>query len=128
MPCDSATTVAPPKNRKKKNSRMVAKAPRSARNCTPFSTPVVAEIRNIAVTSTMITTVISLVFGTPNRYCRPLLSCSPFRPSEVAVPNRVAMMASASMRRPIGLSCAFGPSTGVNVELTWIGVPLRKAK
>ena len=44
------------------------------------------------------------------------------------MPTRVAMMASASTSRPSGRSCAFGPSTGVNVELTWIGVPLRKAK
>ena len=56
MPWEMTSTVAPPKKRKKKNSTMVATDPRLARNWTPFSTPVVAEIRNITVTRTMITT------------------------------------------------------------------------
>ena len=76
----------------------------------------------------MMTTATVLDFGAPNRYCRPLLSWSPFRPSEVAVPNRVATMARASTTRPNGFSWAFGPRMGVKVALTRVGVPLRNEK
>ena len=58
----------------------------------------------------------------------PLLSCRPLRPSEVAVPNSVATMASASIVRPIGFSLTRSPSSGVNSELTRVGWPLRNVK
>ncbi len=106
---------------------MVAKEPRLARYWIPFSTPVVAEMRNITVTRTMMMAT-WLDFGTPYRYCRPLLSCSPLSPSAVAVPKSVAMIARESTTRPSGVLWASGPNKGVNVALTRIGVPLRKAK
>ena len=48
MPCEMTSTVAPPRNRKKANSTMVATDPRLARNWMPFSTPDVADSRNKA--------------------------------------------------------------------------------
>ena len=94
----------------------------------PFSTPEVADSTNSPVTTRMMTTVIWLFFGTSRRYCRPLLSWSPLRPRAVAVPNRVATMARASMILPMGVWLAFSPSTGVNVALTRTGSPLRNEK
>ena len=94
----------------------------------PFSTPDVAESRKSAVTTTMMTTAIALDLGTSKTYARPLLSCRPLSPSAVAVPKRVATIASASTIRPSGWVVALGPRSGVNVALTRMGWFLRKPK
>jgi len=117
----------PPSNRRKPNNPMVASAPRLARNWIPRSTPEVADARNTAVMMTMMTTVTPLDLSSPVRYSRPLFSCNPLRPSDVAVPNRVATMARASMVRPAA-SRAPLHRVAVKVALTSIGVPLRKEK
>jgi hypothetical protein len=77
----------------------------------------------------MITTATALLFGTPETtWLMPLLSCRPFSPSDVAVPNSVATMASASIVRPSGFALASWPSSGVKAELTSVGSPLRNVK
>ncbi len=64
---DTTCTVAPPQNNQKKNSPIVATTPMSASFATPFSTPVVAEIKNSAVTVMTMITAIRLLLGVPSR-------------------------------------------------------------
>ena len=80
------------------------------------------------MTTMMMMTATALDFGMSKRYVEPLLSWRPLSPRAVAVPKRVATIASASTSRPSGCSVALGPRTGVNVALTRIGRPLRKLK
>jgi hypothetical protein len=108
MPLEITRTVAPPTTRKNRKSTMVATMPRLARRLMPVSTPEVAETRNSAVTTTMITTATLLDLGTSNRCSRPLLSWSPLSPRAVAVPNSVATMARACTIGPSGFVDALG--------------------
>ena len=62
----------------------------------------------------------------PVRKFRPLLICSAPSPSEVAVPNSVAKMASMSTVRPIGRSLARAPRSGTSVPLTRFVPVLRR--
>ena len=62
--------------------------------------------------TTMITTPIAFEIGTSQRKFMPLLICSAPSPSDVAVPNSVAKIASPSISRPTGRSLAFGPAAG----------------
>ncbi len=65
---------------------------------------------------------------TSQRKLSPLLICSAPSPSDVAVPNSVAKIASASMILPTGRSLTSSPSSGANVALTRFLRPLRKVK
>ena len=60
----------------------------------------------------------------PQRKLRPLLICCAPRPSEVAVPNSVAMIASVSIALPIGPRAA-SPRSGVKALEIRTGRSLR---
>ena len=117
-----------PASRKKTISAIVAPPLRLLRNWIPRSTPETADSTNSAVMMTMMTTPIVFEIGTSQRKFMPLLICSAPSPSDVAVPNSVAKIASPSISLPIGRSLAFSPSSGANVALTRFFPPLRNVK
>ena len=117
-----------PASRKKTIKPIVAPPLRLLRNWIPRSTPETAESTNSAVMVMMMTTPIVFEIVTSQRKFMPLLICSAPRPSDVAVPNSVAKIASPSMSLPIGRSLTCSPSSGANVALTRFLPPLRKVK
>ena len=117
-----------PASRKKTIKPIVAPPLMLLRNWIPRSTPEIAESTNSAVMVMMMTTPIVFEIVTSQRKFMPLLICSAPRPSDVAVPNSVAKIASPSMSLPIGRSLTRSPSSGANVALTRFLPPLRKVK
>jgi hypothetical protein len=75
---------------------------RLLRNCTPLPTPETAERMKNTVRTAMIASATPVDSPVPQRKFSPLLICCAPRPSEVAVPKSVAMMARMSMVRPAG--------------------------
>ena len=59
----------------------------------PFSTPLTAEVRNMAAVTMMMTTCAVGLISMPNTAFRPLLICSAPTPSEAATPKAVATIA-----------------------------------
>ncbi|CPM32890.1 Uncharacterised protein [Bordetella pertussis] len=68
----------------------------------PRSSPLATEIVASPQLMTMRMICVGMPTGTPNRWFRPLLICATPRPSDVATPNTVPMMAKMSTAWPIG--------------------------
>ena len=68
----------------------------------PLPTPETAERMNSTVRTAMIVSAMTFDSPVPQRKLRPLLICCAPRPSEVAVPKSVAMIARMSIALPIG--------------------------
>ncbi len=92
----------------------------------PLATPVTADAMNASVSSaTIATSSITPAVSSQPVTSKPEPICSAPRPSDAAVPNRVANRARMSMTLPSGPS-ARRPSSGMNAELMSCLRPLRK--
>ena len=90
----------------------------------PLSSPLATD--NVASPQVTMMRMICVVTptGTPNRWFRPLLICATPRPSEVATPSTVPMMAKMSTAWPMGPWMRL-PISGYSAERSVSGRPWR---